>query len=197
MAERRNSRSWGAAITMAGFVLLGILLLFALRNSATPWLGAIFVVIGAVWFLFRLLPSGKRVGRISAALSALILREVGDGETVQVMRPARLISWPAPWKGNKKERDPEAVGLALTQRRLYLLPLRYGGFLKSSPQVLDKRWSAIKGVRLRNLSETEFELEATLSFGGQVLTLGLPKDQTSRALLSRISVPAGSATELP
>jgi len=195
MVSRSNSWSWGPAITMAGFVLLGVLLLFALRNSATPWLGAIFVVIGAAWFLFRLLPGGKRAGRTSAGMTALLLREVGDGETVQALRLARLVSWPAPWKGNEKERDPEAVGLALTQRRLYLLPLRYGGFLKSSPQVLDKRWSATKGVRLRNLSETKFELEVTLAFGGQVLTLLLPKDQTSRVLLSRISGSASSAAE--
>lgn len=77
-----------------------------------------------------------------------------------------------------------------------MIPLRHGGFLKSSPQVLAKRWSAIKGVQLRNLSETEFELVAILAFGGQVLTLVLPKDETNRALLSRTSVPARGTAEL-
>ncbi len=197
MVSRPNPWSWGITISMSGFVLLGVLLLLALRGSSTPWLGAIFVVIGAAWFLLRLLPTGRRLGRISSAMSALIQREVGNEETVQITRLTRTLNWPAVWKSSQKGSDPEAVGLALTQRRLYLLPLRYGGFLKLSPQVLDKRWSAIKGVQLRVLSETEFELVATLGFGGQVLTLGLPKDQTSRALLSRISTPARGTAQLP
>ena len=45
MGNRDNPWSWGTAISMSGFVLLGILLLFALRNSATPCLSAVFVVI--------------------------------------------------------------------------------------------------------------------------------------------------------
>ena len=60
----------------------------------------------------------------------------------------------------------------------------------------DRRSSVIKGVQLRVLSETEFELVATLAFGGQVLTLVLPKDESSRALLSRLSVPARGTAEL-
>lgn len=49
MASRNNPWSWGTAISMVGFVLLGILLLLALRNGATPCFSAVFVVIGAVW----------------------------------------------------------------------------------------------------------------------------------------------------
>lgn len=60
----------------------------------------------------------------------------------------------------------------------------------------DRRSSVIKGVQLRNLSETEFELVATMAFGGQVLTLVLPKDESSGALLSRISIPGRGTAEL-
>jgi hypothetical protein len=170
---------------MLGFILLGAVLLLALRNSPTSWLGAIFILIGVLWFLARLTGGRKTTSAGQTKLTQLVRQEVESREPLQLIVVAHSAEWPAPWKGEKGE-EPDLVGLGFTARRLFLVPVKLVGLFHSRRMLLPQRSSALKSVQLQELGETGAGLDISLRLNGQTLELILPANPAGHQAKERL-----------